>query len=202
LQRLVNDSNKNRTIVGSTQLKTLNTQLNSFDSRMSLAEKQGDTAAFLSAQRGEDAAIGSLLYRYGLALKGTKNSATRAQIQADIDSLTEKRFDNKNRSIGGYAGALAEAQIGQLNAQLLSSQNENVINSMFGTTTGALGDIIASGGPRMSGKGGSGLAEGGVNIHINTLTAHDPRHEELIRNSVVGALSTQGGVQASSMAVG
>jgi hypothetical protein len=194
--------NRNAILSGSTLFKTLNTQLGSYDSRMSLAEKRGDTAAFLSAQDGESKAITSILVRLKAALKGTKNSATKAQIQADIDSMNEKLFDNQNRSIGGYAGALAEAQIGQLNAQLLSSRNENVINSMFGTTTDALGDLIASGGPRMSGKGGSGLAEGGVNIHINTLTAHDPRHEELIRNSVVGALSTQGGVQASSMAVG
>jgi hypothetical protein len=186
----------------STRYKVLNTELGTYDSRMSLAEKMGDTDAFNAAQKAQEKDILELLKKDSRALKGARTADAKAQITAEIANLNEKLYDNRNRSIGGIAGALAQGQIDQLNSQLLSAQNEATINSMFGTTVGGLGDLIASGGPRMSLKGGSGLAEGGVNIHINTLTAHDPRHEELIRNTVVGALSNQGGVQASSMSVG
>lgn len=172
-----------------------------FTAEMTLAEKLGDSARYERARQGKIAALQSLDKKYSIAEQGQSGSRLSKLLAAQYGIETDLN-DTKNASIGGFAGQLAQGQIEQQNALIKSLQNENVINSMFVSTRDGLDDLIASGGPRMSLKGGSGLAEGGVNININTLTAHDPRHEELIRNTVVGALSNQGGVQASSMSVG
>lgn len=197
IRRWIRNSVHIMSMRASSRYKVLNTELGTFDSRMSLAEKTGDTAAFTAAQKAQERNILELLRKDKRALSGARTAAQKATIQAEIDSLNERLFDNRNKTIGGYAGDVSQAKVDQLNAQVQSLQNENVINSMFGNTRGGLGDILASGGPRRSGRGGAGPV-----IHINTLVPSDQATLDTINDVVVGAMSTQGNRIAAGMTVG
>lgn len=163
---------------------------------MTLAEKSGNGARYEAARKRKEAALLALDQMYLKAERGqrggrlSKLRAERYQIESDL-------ADTRTSSIGGIAGAIGQAQIDQLTSQLTSARNEAVINSMFGSTAGGLNDIIASGGPRRSGRG-----DGAPVIHINTLVPSDQRTLDTINDVVVGAMSTQGNRIAAGMTVG
>lgn len=197
IRKWIRDSVHIMSVNASSRYKVLNTELGTFDSRMSLAEKTGDTAAFTAAQKAQERNILELLRKDKRALSGARTAAQKSTIQAEIDSLNERLFDNRNKTIGGYAGAVGQAQVDQLNAQLTTARNEATINSMFGSTASGLGDILASGGPRRSGRLGAAPV-----ININTLVPSDQATLDTINDVVVGAMSTQGNRIASGMTVG
>jgi len=173
------------------RLEQIRNEITLLKTQMSNDETRGDVNSYNKHRRSLESRYGLLGGLYRMGLKGAHTAASKTEINQLLADLDSDKLNLAKSSLP----AAQQAKIDQLNTQLTTARNESVINSMFGSTAGGLSDIIASGGPRRSSRGFAPV------IHINTLVPSDQATLDTIGQVVVGAMSTQGGILASSMGV-